>query len=385
MPDQEWGKTPIIRDTLEHTGRLDGDDSGYRDVEISLSDGENPDPMVIVTDVATRPLYAVGATPGLCVYYPGGIGGPDKVLVRKPVAEALVRVDQMLAPYNRKLLVVDGWRPWWVQAALWKYLRAQIIGALGLEDGNLSIQQEVEIGLKADDVGSYCALVQDQKFEIEMAYLMDRRGNELSSATAALGKDVNTIATLYLTFEANLGRNELKIAEDAITAHGNGGSVDTWMLDNDGRYVNLGVPFDYVPCPGTQISPAVMNYFEMVTPAEFREQVARDVVLQQYFAELGIAIVTDFVFAQARRERRILYHAMREVGASYFSLSTDLGEPWHFNVGNELGGNQFGILPGSGNGCHALLKNVRSAETGKPMAVWSNSVGHALAKKLLNQ
>lgn len=338
--------------------------------------------MVVLTEVASLPLYAIGETRGLCTYYPEGLGGPDKVLVRVPVARGFGEADQLLRTYKRKLLVVDGWRPYWVQAALWRYLRNEIVMAEGLAHAQLSIYDEVRIGMKADDVGSYCAVVENDEFLAAKAALIDgEQGDEVASAATKLVKSIDAIATLYLTFCANMMRNDLRLQEDAVTAHGNGGAGDVWTINLEtGNYANLGVPFDYVPPPNTDVSPAVINYFDMeeINPEHYRSMVARDPNLQKYLCGLGINEVTEQVFEEAQRERRIMFHTMMELGATYFSLDKDLGEPWHYQLGNERGGRQVNVpeLMGSGNGCHAILK-------GKKFAVWSNAVGHRLAKELL--
>lgn len=383
----KFANMPIVRQTLAWTGKLDGDDSGYRDVNICPLDAENPDPLVPVETVATRPLYAVGKTIGLCEYYPQGLGAPNTTLVRKPVVSALEAVDQSLRPYDRQLLVVDGWRSWRTQQGLWRYLRAEILRAEGLEDVGLSIYDEVRVGIKADDVGSYCAIIKDEAFHAAISELVNGpNGQALAAAAPQFGKDILEVAELYVTFLANLNRNDLKIQEDAVTAHGNGGACDCWLINrNTGKFVNLGVPFDYVPAPGTEISAGVVNYFDMpeVTTEVYAEAVAKDPILQAYLGGLGISVVTDAVFHEAQLERRLLFHAMRSVGWTYFSLTKECGEPWHYNAPNFFGGNQVAELPGSGNGCHALLADVRERVSGKPMAVWDNGVAHKLAEQIL--
>ncbi len=378
MKASDFASMPILRPTNTFTGLLEGDDSGYRKVPVSPLDNEDPDPMEDVT-VEKLPVYNVGETKGLCCYYPGGLGGPWKVLVRAPVARGLEEADQMLKPLGRKLLVVDGFRPYTVQAALWRYLRREIVTARGLHDGDLTLRQEVEVGLKADDVGSYCALNENTETEKAITELMSNMLAEIHNTATALGKDAREIATLYVTFQANLGRNALKLQEDAVTAHGNGGAVDLWMVDNNGKFCNLGVPYDYVPPPNTDISPAVINYFEMVEFEHYEAMCLRDPTLNKYLAGLAKE-VTRATFEEARRERRILFHTMMLLGGTYFSLDKDLGEPWHFQLGNERQGKQSQEteLAGSGNGCHAILK-------GKKYAVWSNAVGHKLARDILGK
>lgn len=379
----------IERKILAHTGLLDGDDSGYRDVPIFQGDQEDPDPMVVLTEVDTLPVYARGSQTGLCTMYDGGLGAPDVTLVRKPLVEPLVRANEILKPYGRKILVVDGWRSYLTQMALWKYLRAEIIQNLGLKDGSLTLREELLVGIKADDVGSFVACVKDEKFAGAKVALMTEKGDELAAASTEFGKPTEVLAELFLHFQTDLRRTKLTLEDSAVTAHGNGGAVDCWLLNTEtGKPVNLGVGFDYFPPQQVMTlgpSPAVVNYFDMakVNVEVFAAQVAADPHLQRYLSELGYDKVTSEVFAEAQRERRLLFHTMMEIGASYFSLLDDLGEPWHFNLGNLAGGKQAKMLPGSGNGCHALLKDIRHVETGERMAVWANDVAHRLARELL--
>jgi hypothetical protein len=74
-----------------------------------------------------------------------------------------------------------------------------------------------------------------------------------------------------------------------------------------------------------------------------------------------------------------LFHALRSVGASYFSLGREIGEPWHYNLGNERGGKQAAFLPSAGSACHSLLKNIRGAD-GRWIAAWGNAAAHRLGE-----
>lgn len=374
----DFREIPITRPINPNTNRLEGDDTGYRNIPASPLDFENPDPMVVLEDDLAYPLYSIGYTPGLSAVYTRILVGPNKILVREPVARGLREANALLKPYGRALKVVDGWRPWWRQTPMWTGLRNEIVRSNGLYNRPLSIYDEVSVGMKTDEVCSYSRVVISDKFEIAKHDLIHGdRSEELAVAAQQFKQTPEEVATLYLTFLANLGQNDLEIDQDAVTAHGNGGAIDVWMVDTTtGRWVNLGVPYDYFPAPGTEISPSVMNFFDIpeVDWKVYAEAVRIDSTLQRYLHELGYAKVTKKVFHQAQSERRLLYRVMTQCGASYFSLGKEQGEPWHFQFGNERGGNQASVsgLEGSGNACHAILR-------GLSQAAWSNSVGHQLA------
>lgn len=376
----DLGQNPIVRDINPNTGRLEGDDTGYRNVPGSPLEFENPDPLVVLESDLAYPLYAIGRTPRLSAPYTPNLRSPAQVLVREPVARGLREANALLRPYHRAIKVVDGWRGWWTQRDMWAALQKEVLRKEGLLRRHLPIFEEVLVGMKTDDLCSYCTVVEDESFETaKQELLQGPKSEELAQASTQLALPPQKVAQLHLTFLANQGRNNLKIDPDAVTAHGNGGAIDLWMVNTDtGRWVNLGVPYDYFPAPGTRMSPSVMDYFDLpeVDWKVYAEAVAADPTLQLYLQELGYSRVTPQVFREAQRERRLLYGVMKKCGSTYFSLDRERGEPWHFQLGNERGGNQANIpgLAGSGNACHAILQ-------GHPLAVWSNSVGHKLAAR----
>src|SRR5205085_9589710 len=105
--------------------------------------------------------------------------------------------------------------------------------------------------------------------------------------------------------------------------------------------------------------------------------------LKSYLSGFGIERVTEKNMEEMKTERRLLFHIMMSIGASYFSLSKANGECWHFNFGNERGGKQFDSLPYGGNAAHSLLKNIRDTKTGQIMASWTNQAGNEMAETLL--
>lgn len=371
----EFTQKPIVRGINPHTGLPDGDDSGYRNVPVCPEDDQNPDPLVDVTKYGIKavPVYAIGSVPGLCPFYNNGLGSQPKVLVRRPLA--LVEANQLLEPYNRELVALDGWRSVQVQALLWVYIRNQMMRGEGIKNPNLSIAEEIRIGLKADEVGSYAPVLQDDAYKLAAETLLSERRDQIQQAIDLLHIPEAEVVNLYLTFRGNHGVDGLRLDTTALTAHGGGGAIDMYTISTrTGLFTNMGVPFDYVPPHGTQINAAVMDYFDMpqVDVKEYRRMVETDPVLQRYLRELGINEVTERVFREAQTERRIMFHTIEELHGSYYSLRIESGENWHAQFGNTRGGNQAHLYPNSGNSCHARLK-------GLPVANWGNAAAHRMA------
>lgn len=373
----DFREIPIVREILPHTGRLDGDDTGYRNVAVSPLDVESPDPMVDVegTGILVKPIYATGAVPGLCPYYSEGLGAKGTILVRTPVRVGLTRVEELLRSYNRRLVILDGWRSVTVQAKLWRDIFLRISGG---DPVLMSHQDIVRWGLEADKVGSYAPVQKSNRFEEMAGGLLYREPSAVDEAAASLGITRMEYVEYYATFCANLGlATNIKFDTTANTAHGGGGAVDVYLVDTEtDKYTCLGIPFDYVG------RPAVMDYFEDESNFDsYRQEVLGREDLRTYLAECGIGSPLMGDFQAIRNERRILFHAMRSVGATFFSLGAEEGEAWHFNLGNE-GGRQYSRYPGAGNSCHSLLRNVAD-ESGQLVAVWGNATGHRLAAEIL--
>ena len=374
----DYRDRPILRPTLAHTGRLDGDDTGYRDVAISPLDAEAPDPMVRLDGIPCYPVYARGARPKITPFYGPGVGAPDPIWVRAPVAAALREANDRLADYDRQLLVLDGFRSASVQARLFMDVFERLGEGEGRSIDALSIGDWIRLGRRADDTASFCRLRAGDSLAGAIDDLRaGPAGDDLRSVAAEMSSDECAVALEYLTYRANHAGDSRFLDPAANTAHGSGGACDLWLLDlRDGEPVSLGVPFDSTAVP------AVMDYFEWATAADYARAVSGDAPLRHYLAEFGLdpASITAEVMASIRRERRILFHAMRDVGATYFSLGRDSGEPWHFNFGNERGGRQATLLPGAGNACHSILKDVRDPATGAWTAAWGNATAHRLVE-----
>ncbi|MEK7644434.1 MAG: hypothetical protein AAB390_03980, partial [Patescibacteria group bacterium] len=320
---KDFGEIPITRETNLYTGLPEGDDAGYRDVPLSPLDEEHPDPFVRTTMMAV-PINAVGRTPRIMRMYPGGIpGAPRTTCVRRPVELALHEASQLLKPYGRDLLILDGFRSAQTQAACWAADYRDALALMGVTHGQqVDVLTLLRAGLKADDNTSYSKVVRDDRFyETVNKFWLDH-ANEVGATATELQKTANEIDELAVTFLTNLGQLDLRLDESATTAHGNGGAVDAFLVDIEtGEPVQFGAPYSYMNPPGTELSPTVVNYFEIASLAEYEAAVEADLVLREYQSEHGIDRITERVFRTARRERRLLFHAMRAVGAPYFSLA----------------------------------------------------------------
>lgn len=370
---KDFREMPIALGINPHTGNKEGDDSGYRSVLVSSEDQLHPDELVPLDyyGFIVRPLYSTGVEIGLCPYYGSGIGGPNRILVRLPVAHGLVDARTELARFGKNLMVLDGFRPAQTQAKLWASIYQQIAISEGKDPDNLSYADEVRIGLLADAVGSYYPPLHDDTYNmLEYRFL---RSGLMIDAAAVLGMGVGEFVGLYLAFEANLGHGGLTFDLNQQTAHGGGGAIDLWTMGlNTGRYSNFGVPFDYVASPSCSRTPAQMDYFDLpdFDIDAYATEVEASSALKQYLSELGHNKVTLKLCKEIRQERRILFHVMASLGASFYN-----GECWHYQFGNERGGNQCDTHEGYGNTCHAVL-------CGHKEAIWGNASGHRLGRKL---
>lgn len=372
-----WRLEPIRRVVLPHTGRLDGDDTGYRDIAVNRADAMDPDPLVMLpASLRAVPVYARGAIPQISPFYEGGLGGSPLILVRAPVALALLQVDTELAQFDRALVVLDGFRPAEVQARLWSWHFRRSLTLAGLDVDSLAPEEWIARGRASDDVASYCACVEDDAF----TELVEYNARVHRPALERLGSPL-AVARELVTFQINYGFERGQLDKCANTAHGSGGAVDVILAErSSGAPMMMGVPFD-------STSPAaVMDWFERNVPADLQRLVSEDEALAAYFRDFGLAgsEIDEDIFCVAQRERRLLFHAMKSVGATFYSLGIDSGESWHFNIGNERGGRQSDFLRGAGNACHSLLRNIVDSSTGSIVAIWGNAAAHKLADHLRN-
>lgn len=374
---ENFREMPIILGINPFTNRIDGDDTGYRRVEVSPLDTIDSDPLVFLYDheILELPVYHRGATSLICPYYPNGIGGYSNILVREPVLKGLVEADSILHTYNRKLLVLDGFRHGYVQQKLWKYLFRLALRKSRLEIGTLTITQLVSLGMEADAIGSYCDVVRDEAFQAQHNVLLNGKyAVEFNTVAKKLTMDVRDVVDLYLCFCTNLEPNGLTLNFNAPTAHGSGGAIDLWLIDLETDLpCFFGAPFDYMAPSHVSISPVVLDYFDRpdVTVDTYYEALEADMVLRDHVFMHGFSGRVENAFRVAQRERRVLAHTMEALGGTFYN-----GEFFHYQLGNERGGKQKGYLLGSGNACHAIL-------TGKQEAVWGNSAAHNLAREIM--
>ncbi len=374
---ENFREMPIILDINPFTNRTKGDDTGYRKVVVSPEDAFDSDPLVFVRDqnILEHPIYHQGADDLICPYYPDGIGGYPNVLVREPVLKGLVEADSILHTYNRKLLVLDGFRHGYVQQKLWKYLFRLGMRTTRIGLKTLTITQLVSLGMEADAIGSYCDVVRDEAFQAQHNVLLNGKyAVEFNTVAKKLTMDVRDVVDLYLCFCTNLEPNGLTLNFNAPTAHGSGGAIDLWLIDLETDLpCFFGAPFDYMAPSHVSISPVVLDYFDRpdVTVDTYYEALEADMVLRDHVFMHGFSGRVENAFRVAQRERRVLAHTMEALGGTFYN-----GEFFHYQLGNERGGKQKGYLLGSGNACHAIL-------TGKQEAVWGNSAAHNLAREIM--
>lgn len=354
-------ETPIVRRHLPHTGRLDGDDTGYRDVEVDAEDTTDPDPLVPLPPTLLQyPVYALGPRTGVTRAYAGGLGASPQMLLRAPAVAALADADAILRPYHRRLLAVDAFRPAEVQARLWSWVFDDLRRKAG-HRAPAAPEDWLRFGRAADHVASYCLCVPGAAFDDAVA----AAARELRDT----GGDPADAVDLTL-FRANHGDLPLRLDESANTAHGSGGACDLLLATLDGEPVAMGAPFD-------SASPvATVDWFEHHGDDAYAAAVAADPELRAFSAEFPGAPRA----AELRAERRLLVHTLVAVGATYYSLDDQIGEFWHFNFGNERGGRQAARLPGGGNAAHSLLRDVRAPETRRVTAAWGGAAAHRLAR-----
>ena len=365
MKNDEWRDKPIELHILPHTGKVDGDDTGYRGLQVY----ENCDPMVVVPPKLIRQelVYAKGPVTGLCPYYEKGLGAKPVALVRKPVLGLLILLDTILRNFGYGVLLVDGWRSSKTQIALWKYLFVQKAYKIGFRiRTDLEVKDILALGDAADKIGSYNAAENNEQLMLAVVReLHGPRRDDIHMLAEKRKEGPQFTAAQLVTYEANLEwRNDVTLSETATTAHGNGGATDLYMFGHTNpNPVCLGVPFDY---PGEA---SRMDFFEREENfGRFQEEVRRDPLLKQYLTECGFPDPSDHDCRTFARNRRILYHAATSLGATIY-----VEEPWHFNWPC-----MHGILPESGNGCQAILKDASAA-------VWGNEFANEEARKLLRR
>lgn len=374
----DFTNIPITRTILPHTNRLDGDDTGFRSVDLSPFDKIDPDPLVLINKRVkcyprNRNLARNNFEPIIC----DGTVKDERMFLREPAIRSIEEVNQLLVPYKRELVLVGAFRHVQSQALVFSDALYRWLGERKYP--TLTVIEQIQLGRKANEAALYVNILQDHLYQIEKEKIKTSdRFDQIITAAENLKIDIDELILELFTYETNLGFLQLNLDKIASTAHGNGGAVDAWVIHSTtGKFVNRGVPAAY------NHAPAVMDYFEWATPEMYEAERKKSFVLDSYLRGYGIEKITESVMQEIRNERRILFHAMMSVNASYFSLGKTEGECWHFNFGNERGGRQFDVLPGGGGASHSLLKNVRDKQTGKITACWTNEVAHQMYDELM--
>ena len=370
---------PIELGILPWTGRIDGDDEGYRKkVLLSPLDAERPDPMVRLSSTNIRHSSVYANAPLVRIYpLSADIGDSREILMRHPAILGITEQNRILKPSKRQVLIINGYRPGEVQARMWAQIYAQNFDIRSYF--TQSVITRLKWGKATERIGAHVALVQDDQLRNEIGVL-ENTASWKAFIEAAEYFSTETerftpqqMAMLFLTYHTNLGYGKLKLDFTAATPHGNGGAADAWLLDTNTWLPTCnGVYYDHAG------SACKHDFFENPHHlAVYQEEVAKNKILRTYLAEFGITKIDRNVFEMIRRERRMQFHSARQVGATtYFK------ECWHSNYDNTRGGNQSEVLPGSGNSCQALLKNVRHPDTNEWTACWTNAVAHELVEKL---
>lgn len=386
-PQRNLRSTPIFLAVLAHTGKPMGDDGkgplllGYRGFGFLDEDKSDPDPLVSLEEEGfeTLPVYARGFIDDRITggRYKNGIGGQPVVLLRKPAANALKVFRSIMIENGLDLIALDGYRPVEVQRMGFAYIVGELMATRypGQSYAELTLQQQFEIGIGADDVFAYVNASSNTKFTSAVEAMILENRPMLERVAEAYGKSVSDIAEELVTYRANLRLIDVDLDADTPMAHRGGGALDLFPINLEtGAPALLGVPFDY-PCPaGVALTPSAMHYFEDEKNwVEYKELAERDPLLRNYLTLNGIDEVTDDVCRLIRDVRRVLFHAAYAAGWTHY-----INECFHFNAPNR-GGNQAEILPNGGNTCQSLLVNARDTRDGEIKGNWSPATADMLA------
>lgn len=296
------------------------------------------------------------------------------ILLREPVIRSLEEADRLLKEYGFKVLVVDGFRSVFTQAALWKHTLRRI--CQGKDPDKLSIRALLTLGQQADEIGSYAPVLENGTYWQLFDHFRENSPEWFSLVEYAqtkfhTGKMTEEWLALYITLKANLGLLPSLLLDTAgHTSHGNGGTEDSLLISlKDGEVAGLGTPYDY---PGKA---SAIDFFEHQENLEaWRLSQANDREMTKYLSECGInRPVTLNDFERIRGIRRIFYWAMEKVGVGRYGP-----EYWHRTHGNSRGGKQADQYPGAGNSCHAITRDIRDSD-GQYLAVWGNKTAHEMA------
>ncbi|MSU75242.1 MAG: hypothetical protein EXS55_01895 [Candidatus Magasanikbacteria bacterium] len=399
MSKTNFHHKPIFLTVLAHTGRPLGDSSskcmtgGYRSIGFISAEeemaGKGPDPLEDLREhgINCVPVYSVGDPEGTITggRYGKGIGGFPMPLARRPVRITLRRLNSELAPYGIEVCVLDALRLTEGQVELHKFLIGEI-GEQRLPGRNVincRLEEQITVFRAADDVGSFVDVVKDDRYLSVRERLCAPADAcvELVRIAQHLKEDLEAVIYGYLASLANLGAISLAFDEETGLAHRGGFAIDWFPRSKKtGRILNMGVPFDYPAPVGVALTPCAFHFFEDKGNWEvYRRLAETDVIIKRHLASHGIETVTNDVCRQIRDLRRICFHAGMAVDGAHFDL-----ECFHWCFPN-VEGNQFNLVPMSGNPSGALLRNARHVTTGQIVGTGRNDSARRMALSMAGQ
>lgn len=339
----KWADKPIKR--------IIWDDNGFREVPVE----ECRMPMVRMEGIAGHNPLALGARPKLTPFWGTGTGALSEMLGREAHYAALLAINSVLAKIGLEVFLVEAFRSARMQASGFADRFWRESGGPPAPDQILDtvFGMQVDAFLKR----AYSArkgylenrIVENDAFrdKLEM-HLNGSVGRDFRRVAGELDKPPETVVRWYLTYCANLVPGHLPLNIAGNSPHGTGMVVDAVLKRIDGDLLYMGAPSDDT---GDGMRLKTLHFFENFGLDDFRAEIERDQSSRKYmldFADESGTEPTEAHFLEARRNRRILYHAFREVAdAGGYNVDDTDGEYWHFDIPTEFGG--------SGNSCRVKL------------------------------
>ena len=396
-----YNRLPITRPILiETTGRIEGDDDGYRDVPVE-DDGERVIALSEEDGLDLRPIYdgvdPIDGSKNDSANLPGGIDG--KMFVRESVAIGL----RAFANYLRerhgesvKPIIIDTFRSYKRQAAGFSGLLDKALGG----NRQPNVEEMFKAGRKADGTFSY---VRANPNAPELASFMSdieasgEIGQDLRLLSEKLGSSFETVLLEYTTFCVNLRiRQRLGLSLDIENpynsdqtgdvifennAHAGAAAVDMF-LGVDGKIASSLAPYDSMgPWAAKEALEDDANF------EGYKREAETDPELSGFLQRLGISAttLTRDQWEFAKEANRVLHHPTNRMGATYYSAANPQngGENWHIEFGNVIwdpanSGQVIHQAPSSsrhwnsGNPGHALQR----MPAGTAVAVWGGTEAH---------
>ncbi len=391
------GKTP----RKDGVPRVEGDDEDYRYVLVD-DDGQRLVALTEEDGLDLRPIYdgvdPIDGSQNSENNLPGGLDG--QMYVRESVAIGL----REFAAYLRerhgsrvKPIIVDAFRSFQRQAAGFSGLLDKALGANRTPDTRTFF----DAGVKANGTFSFVK-ANTNSAEVQ-TFMNDMRETaavyqELELIGEELGISMDDILLNYTAFCVNLRiRQCLGFSTDIPNpyngdaekerdvdfennAHAGGGAVDMF-LGVDGKIASSLAPYDSLGRWAAKEATEDDRDFET-----YKREAQIDPELSGFLNRLGIK-PQDLTIEQwqfAKRANRVLHHATRHMGATYYSATNPIngGENWHIEFGNVIRRIQDGRILhrarssskywNSGNPGHALQR----MPDGKAVAVWGGTAAH---------